>query len=121
MDSLAMTKTQKAFKKALAKLPENITGAYTEMLESRINSQNDDNRDLAFRIFGWITFAKRTLTWLELQHALAVDLDSDVTDFEFDNLYDENFLGSVCGGFIIIGDINQSECLINSEVKFARK
>ncbi|PBK87757.1 ankyrin, partial [Armillaria gallica] len=79
MDSLAgSARTRKTLENALAKLPDNIMGAYTEILESRIN-----------------TFARRPLTVLELQHALSVDLDSDMTAFEPDNLCSEDLLGSV--------------------------
>ncbi|PBK85113.1 hypothetical protein ARMGADRAFT_1067102 [Armillaria gallica] len=103
MDSLAgSVRTRKTLENALAKLPDNIMGAYTEILESRINSQNNDDKVLAFRIFGWIAFARRPLTVLELQHALSVDLDSDMTAFEPDNLCSEDLLGSVCGGLITV-------------------
>ena len=100
MDSLAgSARTQKTLEDALAKLPDNIMGAHTEILESRINSQDDDDRVLAFRIFGWIAFARRPLTVLELQHALAVE--PGTTALDPDNLCSEDFLGSVCGGLAI--------------------
>ncbi|KAK0186915.1 hypothetical protein F5146DRAFT_1208952, partial [Armillaria mellea] len=119
MNSLAETKNQRTLKEALAKLPENLMGAYAEILESRINSQNDDDRVLAFHIFGWIAFAKHPLTVLELQHALAVDLDSDETDFEPDNIFSEELLGSVCGGLVFISDIGKDEWFRDHTVKFA--
>ncbi len=121
MDSLAQTATRRKLKDALAKLPENIMGAYAEILESRINSQNDDDRVLAFCIFGWIAFAKRPLTVLELQHALAVDLDSDMMAFNPDNLYSEDVLGSVCGGLVITSGVDQGEWPRNPIVRFAHK
>ncbi len=96
--------------------------AYTEILESRINSQDEDDRVLAFRIFGWIAFARRPLTVLELQHALSVDLELDMTAFELDNLCSEDLLGSVCGGLITVtSSIGQCEWSKDSIVRFARK
>ncbi len=102
MDSLAgLARTQKTLKGALAKLPDNIMGVYAEILESWINSQDNDDRVFAFHIFGWIAFARHPFTMLELQHALSVDLDSDIMAFEPDNLCSEDLLGSVCGGLVI--------------------
>ncbi len=121
MDSLAGARNQKAFKIALDKLSDNTDGAYAEILKSRINSQNDGDRVLAFCIFGWIAFAKRPLTMLELQHALAVDLDSHMTAFEPDNLYSEDSLGSVCGGLVITSGVDQIEWPRNPIVRFVRK
>lgn len=48
----------------------------------RINAQLPEQQELAIQSLSWITFAKRPLTVLELQHALAIekgtsDLDSD--------------------------------------------
>ncbi len=97
-------------------------GAHTEILESRINSQDDDDRVLAFRIFGWIAFARRPLTVLELQHALSVNLDSDMMAFEPDNIYSEDLLGSVCGGLVTVtSSVDWSKWPRDSIVKFARK
>ncbi|KAK0468650.1 hypothetical protein IW261DRAFT_1020132, partial [Armillaria novae-zelandiae] len=117
MDCLAETRNKKKLKDALAKLPENIMGAYAEILESRINSQNNEDKDLALQIFGWIALAKRPLTVLELQHALAVDLNS--VAFEPDSLYSEDLLGSVCGGLVIISGANQELWHRNPIMKFA--
>ncbi|KAK0471828.1 hypothetical protein IW261DRAFT_1344096 [Armillaria novae-zelandiae] len=119
MDSLAETRNKKKLKDALAKLPENIMGAYDEILESRINSQNNEDKNLALQIFGWIALAKWPLTVLELQHALAIDLDSEA--FEPDSLYSEDLLGSVCGGLVIISDANQELWDRNPILKFACK
>ncbi len=93
--------------------------AYSGILGSRINSQNKDDRVLAFRIFGWIALAKHPLTVLELQHALAVDLDSDTMAFESNNLYSEDLLESVCGGLVVI--IDQREWHREAIVRFVRK
>ncbi|KAK0430760.1 hypothetical protein EV421DRAFT_1669507, partial [Armillaria borealis] len=75
--------------------------AYDKTLE-RINSQGKYDRELAYRIFGWIAFTRRPLTVLELQHALAVE--PGTTTLDPDNLCSEDLLGSVCGGLIIITD-----------------
>ncbi|PBK88668.1 hypothetical protein ARMGADRAFT_352705 [Armillaria gallica] len=123
MDSLVgSARTRKTLENALAKLPDNIMGAYTEILESQINSQDNDDKVLAFCIFEWIAFARCPLTVLELQHALSVDLDSDMTAFEPDNLCSEDLLESVCGGLVtVISSIDQWGWSRDLIVRFAHK
>ncbi|KAK0472441.1 hypothetical protein IW261DRAFT_1570795 [Armillaria novae-zelandiae] len=99
MDSLAQTATQKMLKNALANLVGNIVGAYDRMLE-RINAPENPDRAFAYRIFGWIVFAKRRLTALELRHALAVE--PGTTSLDPHNLCEEYLLQSVCGGLVVM-------------------
>ncbi|KAK0184064.1 hypothetical protein F5146DRAFT_939012 [Armillaria mellea] len=115
MDSLAQTNTFKMPQAALRKLPDNIASAYDKTLK-RINSQGKDNRKLAYCIFGWIAFTRCPLSILELQHALAVELD--IITFDFDNLYDKDILKSICGGLILVDQTKYNE---NPIVKFIHK
>ncbi|PBK85136.1 hypothetical protein ARMGADRAFT_942500, partial [Armillaria gallica] len=108
MDLLAQTTTPKILRVALKKLPNNMASAYDKTLE-RVNSQGKYDKELAYRIFGWIAFTRRPLTVLELQHALAVELNT--TTLDSDNLCDKDLLGSVCAGLV----------LIDLTVKFVRK
>ncbi|PBK85057.1 hypothetical protein ARMGADRAFT_1048105 [Armillaria gallica] len=101
IDSLAQTTTPKLLRVALQKLPNNMPSAYDKTLE-RVNSQCEHDRELAYHIFSWIAFARRPLTVLELQHALAVEPDTMTLDP--DNICSEDLLGSVCGGLVIITD-----------------
>ena len=102
MDSLVQTNTPKMLQAALRKLPKNMASAYDKTLE-RIDSQGEDDRELAYRIFGWITFTRCPLTILELQHALAVELH--MTTFDPDNICNEDILGSICGGLVVVDQI----------------
>ncbi|KAK0438148.1 ankyrin repeat-containing domain protein [Desarmillaria tabescens] len=103
MDSLAQSTTPKILRVALGKLPDNMAGAYDKTLE-RVNSQGEHDRDLAYRIFGWIAFAARPLTVLELRYALAVELGT--TALDPDNLCNDDLLGSVCAGLVIMDQPN---------------
>ncbi len=98
MDSLSQTTTPKILRVALEKLPDNVASAYDKTLE-RVNSQGKHDKELAYRIFGWIAFTRRPLSMLELQHALAVE--PGTTALDPDNLCSEDLLGSVCGGLAI--------------------
>ncbi|KAK0184075.1 hypothetical protein F5146DRAFT_1106156 [Armillaria mellea] len=115
MDSLAQTTTPKELQAALRKLPDNMASAYDKTLE-RINSQGEHDKKLAYRIFGWIAFTRRPLTILELQHALAVELD--MTTLDPDNLCDEDILESVCAGLILVDSTKYHKDPI---VRFVRK
>ncbi|PBK81185.1 hypothetical protein ARMGADRAFT_1146487 [Armillaria gallica] len=75
-----------------------MPSAYSKTLEG-VNSQGKYDKELAYHIFGWIAFTRRSLSTLELQHALAVKPDTTALDPE--NLCSEDLLGSVCGGLVI--------------------
>ncbi|KAK0432044.1 hypothetical protein EV421DRAFT_1911347 [Armillaria borealis] len=72
MDLLAQTTNPKILREVLGKLPETMTSAYDRTL-ARVDSQGVYDRDLAYRVYSWVAFAKRPLTVLELRHALAVE------------------------------------------------
>ncbi|PBK88689.1 hypothetical protein ARMGADRAFT_353280 [Armillaria gallica] len=72
MASLAESKSQKILRDALRKLPSNIWEAYDNVLE-KVNCQSKDRKELAYRILGWIAFARPPLAVLELRYALAVE------------------------------------------------
>ncbi|PBK87744.1 hypothetical protein ARMGADRAFT_862203, partial [Armillaria gallica] len=99
MDSLTQSTNQKILKDILKELPDNMKNAYDETME-RVYHQGKYKSALASCIFGWIVFARRPLTVLELQHALAVELGT--MTLNPDNLCSEDLLGSVCGGLVVI-------------------
>ena len=73
LNSLVGQKSPKALKKALKTLPTGSEGydkAYREAME-RIKGQVQASCESALQVLSWITCAKRPLTTLELQHALA--------------------------------------------------
>jgi hypothetical protein len=99
MDSLVTKATRKAVREALKTLPKELESTYDEAMQ-RIRSQNDDDKQLAERVLCWISFAFRSLTLNELQHALAVELGESELDEE--NIPDEELLTSLCAGLVII-------------------
>ncbi|KAK0216580.1 hypothetical protein EDD85DRAFT_436907 [Armillaria nabsnona] len=99
MDLLAQTTNRKLLRDALSKLPDNMASAYDKTLE-RVNSQGMHDKDLAYRVFGWVAFSGRPLTVLELRYALAVE--PGMTTLDPDNLYDDDLLESVCAGLVVM-------------------
>ncbi len=116
MDSLTQSTNRKRLRDALKELPDNMTNAYDETME-RVNCQGKHKSALARLIFGWIVFARRPLTVLELQHALAVELDKPLY-LDPENICSKDHLGSVCGGLVII---NQTEWHRDPTVRFVSK
>jgi hypothetical protein len=88
----------------LEKLPKGtdaLDQAYEEAM-LRIQSQESGFHELAKRVLSWITCARRPLTTLELQHALAVETgDSELGD---DNLQEIDEVISVCAGLVTIDE-----------------
>ncbi|KAL7817007.1 hypothetical protein V8C44DRAFT_347958 [Trichoderma aethiopicum] len=75
--------------------------AYDEAMD-RIDRQSPAQRRLGRRALEWITCAKRPLTRLELQHALA--LSPGGTTFDAENLREVDFIISVCAGLVTIDE-----------------
>ncbi|KAJ7600115.1 ankyrin repeat-containing domain protein [Mycena floridula] len=67
----------------------------------RIDAQGETDSKLAYYIFYWLSCSKRPLTVLELQHAVAVSLDPEMTDMEPEAIVDIETLTDVCAGLII--------------------
>ncbi|KFY70028.1 hypothetical protein V499_09532 [Pseudogymnoascus sp. VKM F-103] len=113
MDSLIAKTTPKAIRLALKRLQRESKAAYddekSQALDSaykqameRIESQEGDFQVLAKRVLSWITCAKRPLTILELQHALAIEVGESELDEE--NLLEIEDMVSVCAGLVTIDD-----------------
>ncbi|KAJ7574506.1 hypothetical protein C8J56DRAFT_1172812 [Mycena floridula] len=98
--SLARQTNVKALRKALEGLPADIWKSYDNAM-LRIDAQGETDSKLAYHIFYWLSCSKRPLTVLELQHAVAVSLDSEMTDMEPDAIVDIRILTDVCAGLII--------------------
>lgn len=101
MDSLVHKNNRKAIHDALEKLPREVDDTYEEAMK-RIQGQNQDDAELADQVLLWICFARRPLSIVELQHALAVDESS--TSTQWDALPDEEIMISVCCGLVVIDE-----------------
>ena len=113
MNSLIGKRSPKAIKTALQNLREQSTdsnkdnkaqalySAYEETMD-RIERQNGDSPELAKEALSWITFAKRPLTTLELQDAMAVEINKP--ELDKDNLPDIEDIVSVCAGLVTVDE-----------------
>jgi len=68
----------------------------------RVEGQVQDQEELAKQVLSWITCAKRPLTILELQHALAIEISDSELDEE--NLPQVEDMVSVCAGLVTIDE-----------------
>lgn len=78
-----------------------LHNAYDQVME-RVKGQKMGRRELATQTLAWITCAERPLSIFELQHALAVDQDSEVHDE--DNVPLAGDIVAVCAGLVTIGE-----------------
>ncbi|KAJ7572901.1 hypothetical protein C8J56DRAFT_805942, partial [Mycena floridula] len=101
MDSLAGKLSRKALHDALSSLPKEITDSYDEAMV-RIKSQGEEEAKLACQVFYWLTYAKRPLTMLELQHAVAVSSYPDMTNMDSSAIVEVEILIGVCAGLLNI-------------------
>ena len=104
LDSLVGKGSPKAIRAALKALPSGSNAydhAYKEAM-IRIEGQMPDQEDLAKQALSWITCANRPLTTLELQHALAVEMEKSELDKE--NLPDIEYMVSVCAGLVAVDE-----------------
>lgn len=75
--------------------------AYNEAME-RIEHQLKDQEDLAKDALSWIVCSRRPLTTLELQHALAIE--SETEELDEDNIPAIEDIISVCAGLVTVDE-----------------
>ncbi len=78
-----------------------LTRAYKHAMV-RIDGQKSGFRLLAKRVLSWITCAKRRLTALELQHALAVNIGD--TELDKENIREIEDMVSACAGLVTVDE-----------------
>ncbi|RCI16896.1 hypothetical protein L249_2885 [Ophiocordyceps polyrhachis-furcata BCC 54312] len=102
LDALVGKKSAYAVRVALQTLPTG-SNAYDDAYRAaiqRIRDQEANQRTLATEVLTWIICAKRRLTTLELQHALATEVGHD--DFRRDNISDVEDIVSACAGLVTV-------------------
>ncbi|KAH0536545.1 hypothetical protein FGG08_006595 [Glutinoglossum americanum] len=99
MDSLANKQNRREIRRAIDNLPKGLDDTYDDAMQ-RIESQVEDDAKLANRVLSWISFAFRSLTIMEIQHALAIEPED--ADIDVEALPDEDLLVSVCAGLVTI-------------------
>ena len=104
MDSLLSKSTPGAIRLVLQNLPRGVKGLDTmyEQAMKRIDGQEEDFRELAKQVLSWVTHAKRPLTTVELQHALAVR--DGAVELDKDFVPEVEDLVSVCAGLITVDE-----------------
>ncbi|KAJ5356449.1 hypothetical protein N7517_011058 [Penicillium concentricum] len=103
LNSLEGKRSPKAIRSALNNLSilANYESAYDSAME-RIKSQIPDQIELAMDVLAWITCAKRALTTVELQTALAVEIGK--SEFDEENIPDLADMVSVCAGLVTVDE-----------------
>ncbi|KAJ7094767.1 hypothetical protein C8R44DRAFT_645244, partial [Mycena epipterygia] len=114
IDSLATKLTVKGVRDALNSLPQNLSGAFNEVVH-RINRQDEEEKALAWLALSWVTNARRPLEPSELRLALAVE--EGTTELDADNLLDTETILSVCAGLIIINEKDNKIRLIHYTIQ----
>ncbi|KAL7910736.1 hypothetical protein GGI35DRAFT_478150 [Trichoderma velutinum] len=97
VDSLAELPTIGHVKQALRNLPRKLDVIY-ERAMARIETQGNVVQELAKKILSWLIYARRVLSIPELQHAVAVEPNTQRLDEEF--IPDKEMLGSICAGLV---------------------
>ncbi|KAJ6574285.1 hypothetical protein B0H19DRAFT_1341409, partial [Mycena capillaripes] len=98
IESLSTKTTVKSVREALKTLPKTLNDSYEDAMR-RIKEQDEESRKTAHSTLTWVANAKRPLTALELQTALAIEPGTKALDK--DNMLDIDIILSVCAGLII--------------------
>lgn len=114
MDSLVSKRSPKAVRQTLNALPKDLDTTYEEAM-SRIEDQNDDQRQLAEQVLLWISFAVRPLLIVELLEALTVEPEARRLDKS--NMPDEELLTSVCAGLMVVDKNSEVVRLVHNSAQ----
>ncbi|RWA04227.1 hypothetical protein EKO27_g10877 [Xylaria grammica] len=103
----------KAIRKALEKLAtgSNAYDTAYDYTMKRIGGQLQEQANRANQVLSWITCAERPLTELELQHALAVEINEP--ELDKDNLPQIKDVVSVCAGLITVDEVSSIVRLVH--------
>ncbi|KAJ7080059.1 hypothetical protein C8R44DRAFT_534042, partial [Mycena epipterygia] len=114
IDSLATKLTVKGVREALNSLPQNLSGAFDEVVY-RINRQDEEEKALAWLALSWVANARRPLEPSELRVALAVE--EGATKLNTEDLPDTETILSVCAGLVVINEEDNKVRLIHYTIQ----
>ena len=119
MDILAPTsiKNLRQIKKFLAQKSLDLSEMY-QATYSRIRSSDTTTADLARRVILWICYAQRPLHEIELQHAIATELEDE--DFDPDGITLGDLLRSSCMGLVICDEKGMCSLFHSTAYEFFR-
>lgn len=106
MDSLASKTSVKALKKAVKDLPVTLDDLYDGAIQ-RIDSQSQDDRELAEKALRWVAYTYRPLDVEALREALAIEPGE--TDLDHEAMHSMGLVLDVCAGLLIFDE--QSEAI----------
>src|SRR5947207_15744823 len=86
-------------RKRLQNLPATLVGTYDEAMQ-RIENQEPDHKDIALKTLAWVSYAFRSLSLKELQHALAIEPGDTELDEEL--VVDGHRITALCAGLVVI-------------------
>lgn len=109
MDTLSSMTKRRDVNNTLEALPAEVYATY-DVAMARIAGQGEHDKQLAVRVLCWITHARRPLSLIELQHALAAS--PGMTNMDPDDIEDGLALTSICAGLVIIHEHGQTLQLV---------
>ena len=104
----------KHVRKKLQTLPTTLVGTYDEAMQ-RIEIQEPDHRALALKTLAWVSYAFRSLSLGELQHALAIEPGQ--TDLDEELLMDSQSITALCAGLVIVDQATNAVNLVHYTTK----
>ncbi|KAL8878850.1 MAG: hypothetical protein Q9198_003421, partial [Flavoplaca austrocitrina] len=110
MDALSTKTNISKLKRALENLSSDLNALYNDAL-FRIESQNQDDRELAEKALRWVAYTHRPLKVRALQVALAIDPDE--TDFDEEAMTPIGLILDVCVGLLILDKENGTVRLVH--------
>ncbi|KAL9024355.1 MAG: hypothetical protein Q9196_006577, partial [Gyalolechia fulgens] len=103
VDALSTKTSVRMLKRALENLSSNLNELYDDAL-SRIESQNEDYRQLAEKALRWVAYTYQRFPVRALQEALAIDPDE--TDFDDEAITPIGLILDVCAGLLALDEEN---------------
>jgi hypothetical protein len=73
---------------------------YSRIVNRIYNNPSLPQQSIARKLVGWITFAKRSLKWQEIQGATSIDINQGLVNFEGRQLPDH--IRDICGSLVEI-------------------
>ncbi|KAL8669376.1 MAG: hypothetical protein Q9168_006037 [Polycauliona sp. 1 TL-2023] len=101
VDILSTKTSVQKLKKALKDLPSTLDGLYDDALH-RIDSQSQDDRELAEKALRWVAYAFRPLSIPMVRQAVAID--SEETDYDPEAMPAIDLILDVCSGLLIVDE-----------------
>ncbi|KAJ7155702.1 ankyrin repeat domain-containing protein [Mycena filopes] len=101
MKVLVRQRTATKVQTALDNLPKTLVETYADAMR-RIDTQSEEDRQIAQAVLMWVTHAKETLSVAELRTALAID--PGAKELDDDDLLDIETILGVCAGLIIVDE-----------------